>query len=100
MARRHNTDRQGNSWSNAQILVIWNKGKVIPNFSPDVWRWDKCGLVMKFAEHGNRESDHGWEIDHINPVANGGLDNLYNLQPLNWKNNLDKGDNLNWTCPK
>lgn len=54
---------------------------------------------MKYSEHGNRNSEHGWEIDHINPVSNGGGDELPNLQPLNWKNNADKGDKLNWVCP-
>jgi len=55
---------------------------------------------MKYTEHGNRQSEYGWEIDHINPVANNGSDDLYNLQPLYWGNNLDKGDSLNWSCPR
>ncbi len=55
---------------------------------------------MKWSEHGNRDSKYGWEIDHINPVANGGGDELNNLQPLNWVNNANKGDKLNWTCPE
>lgn len=36
---------------------------------------------MKYIEHGNRESDYGWEIDHINSISNGGTDNSRNLQP-------------------
>ncbi|MFH2140786.1 MAG: HNH endonuclease signature motif containing protein [Bacteroidota bacterium] len=100
MARKHNTNRNGSSWSSKEVLAVWEKGLVIPDFSVKIWRRDKCGKVMKFSEHGNRESDHGWEIDHINPIANGGGDELNNLQPLNWKNNLDKADSLNWTCPK
>ena len=42
--------------------------------------------------------NYGWEIDHINPVASGGGDEIGNLQPLNWKNNSAKGDKLNWQC--
>jgi hypothetical protein len=47
-------------------LAIWDKGRVIENFDASVWRWDKCGAVMKYSEHGNTNSPHGWEIDHIN----------------------------------
>jgi len=99
MARKNNTTKEGNSWTEATKKSVWNKGRKIPDFDEDIWRWDKCGLVMKWSEHGNRDSKHGWEIDHINPVTNGGGDELSNLQPLNWENNVDKGDKLSWTCP-
>ncbi|ADQ80894.1 hypothetical protein Palpr_2764 [Paludibacter propionicigenes WB4] len=100
MVRRHNTDRNGNSWSEATKKVVWNKGAIIPGYPSEVWRSDKCGKVMKYSEHGNRSSDYGWEIDHITPVAYGGSDDLNNLQPLNWSNNVDKSDKLYWTCPR
>lgn len=99
MARNANTTKDGNSWTESTKLSVWKDGKIIPDYSPDVWRRDKCGKVMKWDEHGNRGSDYGWEIDHINPVSNGGDDKLSNLQPLNWKSNSDKGDKLNWKCP-
>ncbi len=98
MLRKHNTNANGGSWTQDEIKFVWQKGRVIPDFNPDVWRWDICGKVMKFSDHGNRNSEHGWEIDHINPVSNGGLDYLSNLQPLNWKNNAEKSDKLNWVC--
>jgi len=37
--------------------------------------------------HGDRNSDYGWEIDHINPI---GGDDPSNLRALQWKNSLDK----------
>jgi len=97
MVRNYNTDGNGNSWTEQVKLAVWEKGRMIPDFSPEEWRWDVCGKVMKYSEYGNRESEQGWEIDHIDPVANGGTDELINLQPLNWKNNTHKGDVPNWT---
>ena len=98
MAREQNTNRNGGSWTTDQIKNVWEMGRIIPDFSANTYRWDICGQVMQFDQHGNRSSDSGWEIDHKNPVENGGLDDYTNLQPLNWKNNLAKSDKLNWRC--
>ncbi len=99
MSRRFNTNRNGQPWTESQKKEVWKKGIPIYGESPDVWRKDTCGAKIKWSEHGNRDSSYGWEIDHINPVSNGGGDEIWNLQPLYWKNNLDKGDSLSWTCP-
>lgn len=72
-------------------LAVWAKGRVIPDYNADVWRWDSFGAVMKFSMYGNRNSDYGWEIDHIVRVADGGTDALSNLRPLNWRNNAARG---------
>jgi len=99
MARQQNSTKEGNSWTEATKIIVWNKGGEIPQYSPEIWRCDKCGGVMKWSDHGDRQSKYGWEIDHINPVSNGGDDSIDNLQPMNWKNNANKGDELNWSCP-
>ncbi len=77
---------------------VWNKGIIEIHKDKDVWRLDICGNTIKYSEHGNTNSDYGWEIDHINPSANGGSDDLTNLQPLQWKNNRQKGDTYPWSC--
>lgn len=100
MAKRiHNTNISGGNWTTAEKLQVWSKGRVIEGFSADDWRRDICGHSMKFSEHGNRNSEYGWEIDHINPVANSGTDVIGNLQPLYWNHNAAKGDSLDWKCP-
>src|SRR3989338_10663948 len=71
------------------IQKVWEKGRIIFGRDPRVWRKDDCGAPIKREEHGNRDSQYGWEIDHINP--NGG-DILLNLRPLQWKKNLHKSD--------
>lgn len=78
--------------------AVWNKGRIIEGYDAAIWRWDTCGNVMKYSEHGNTNSEYGWEIDHIKPRASGGQTTLANLQPLNWKVNRAKGDTYPWNC--
>jgi 5-methylcytosine-specific restriction endonuclease McrA len=100
MARNHNTDRNGTPWTEQTKKAVWEKGIIDPQYDKDTYRKDKCGYYMQWSEHGNRDSKYGWEIDHINPVSNGGDDSLQNLQPLYWENNANKSDKTNWECPK
>lgn len=46
---------------------------------------------MQFSRYGDRESDYGWEIDHITSQHHNGTNALSNLRPLNWRNNASKG---------
>jgi len=82
--------------------LVWNKGREIvqngKKHNPNIWRWDVCGNVMRYSEHGNTESENGWEIDHIKPSSKGGTSDLKNLQPLQWENNRKKGDKHPWSC--
>ena len=99
MARDRNTDRFGMRFEQSKVDEVWEKGRTIRNYDPEIWRFDVCGSVMKRSEYGNTDSDHGWEIDHIRPVAKGGTDDLRNLQPLYWKTNREKADQYPWSCP-
>lgn len=80
--------------------LVWNKGRKIDGYDSDMWRYDICGNVMKYIDHGDTNSKHGWEIDHIKPVSKGGGNELDNLQPLQWENNRSKGDKYPWNCGK
>lgn len=79
------------------IQKVWEKGKVVPGNDPNVWRNDQCGAWIGRSYYGNRNSQYGWEIDHITPVSEGGGDELYNLRPLQWGNNVSK-QNGRLTC--
>lgn len=75
--------------------LVWEKGRPIPDWDPAIWRWDDHGTVMKRSEYGNRNSEHGWEIDHHPvPAALGGSDDISNLRPLNWRNNASAGADI------
>lgn len=81
-----------NRYDHAKLSAVWNKGTIIPGSDPNVVRKDACGATIYWREHGNRNSRFGWEVDHIKPESHGGSDDLWNLQPLHWQNNVAKGD--------
>lgn len=86
------------SFSEDTIQKVWEKGTVASNNDPDVWRKDQCRAWIRRNHYGNRNSDVGWEIDHIKPESEGGGDELSNLRPLQWENNASK-QGARLTCP-
>ena len=69
------------------IQAVWEKGKIISGFDKNVWRRDKDGHAIERDKHGDRDSDNGWEMDHIKLRKDGGKDVMTNLRPLYWKTN-------------
>ncbi len=79
-------------FSNKQIQDVWNKGTVVDNFNSTKYRKDIAGAWMRRDQYG-KEGDFGWTIDHVYPESDGGDENLVNLRPMHWQNNLSKSDN-------
>lgn len=80
-------------YSDELIQAVWEKGLVQQGFDPNVARKDACGAWMLRNQYGNTDSDFGWEIDHVYPRILGGATVIENLRPMQWQNNLSKGDN-------
>ena len=68
-------------------IDVWLKGRRIPGEDPTLWRQDDAGNRIYFHDYGRRDSERGWEIDHIQPVHLGGSDRVANLRPLHWRAN-------------
>jgi hypothetical protein len=83
------------TFDDATIESVWRKGKIVPGQDSAKIRKDVCGATIWCDRHGNRNSTFGWEIDHIDP---NGSDNLINLQPLQWENNVAKSDSGRLKC--
>ena len=79
------------------IKRVWGKALPLLNDDPNRVRKDKCGAWIVFDEYGNRNSQFGWEIDHIKPDSLGGADVISNARPLQWYNNASR-QNGKLTC--
>lgn len=73
------------------VQQVWEKGTVIPGRDSSQLRQDVCGAWISRNMYGNRsgQNNNGWEIDHIQPD---GSDDLSNLRPLQWYNNVSRQD--------
>jgi len=66
--------------------AIWSKASTVQGNDPSRWRKDECGAWIGKKEYGDRDSEYGWEIHHIDGNPDNNIPS--NLLPLQWKNNL------------
>jgi len=90
MFRHRNTDCLGKPFDPATVQAVWDRAEMSREHAP--LRRDVFGALVWREGYGNTNCKLGWEIDHIQPVEQGGTDRLENLQALQWENNRRKDE--------
>ena len=79
------------SYTEKELDKIWAKGKSHSGKGDDATCKDAMGNKIRRGSYGSL-TKMGWEVDHINPKAKGGSDDISNLRPLHWEANREKAD--------
>ncbi len=66
---------------------VWTYAQAIPGNDPAVWRKDESGAWIHRADHGNRNSEFGWEIAECGYRLR--AQGVAALRPMQWQNYLD-----------
>ena len=61
--------------------AVWDKAAKVRGKNPSKYRRDSYGNEIYYSSYG-KNSEKGWEVDHIKPKSTGGSDALKNLQAL------------------
>ena len=96
MDRKPSTTVEGKAFAAKIVDAVWQKARSENGYS--FFKKDGCGATIKLTDYG-KQTQYGWEIDHIKPVCKGGTDDMMNLQALHWQNNRKKADEYPyWEC--
>ena len=94
-----NTIHVEHKFTDLMIKQVWEKAEIDSNYNPNEVRRDVCGAYICFGMYGQKDKNMGWQIDCIKPIEFGGNTQLFNLQPLNWKNKASKKNKYpSWEC--
>ena len=86
-------------YSDDLLNELWEKANPVDGYDSTLVRKDPCGASIQRDKYNDRDSDFGWEVDHVYPQAllkeKGAdldeIDNIANLRAFNWHNNVSKG---------
>jgi hypothetical protein len=80
-------------FSEKHKIAAWNNASAPPEgYDKKLYRLDSCGAIIYWSSYG-KDTNMGWEVDHIFPESKGGKDDHVNLRAMQHQNNSTKGDN-------
>ncbi len=94
----NNTVNDEATWTLQQIEAVWNKGEIIENYNPQLYRKDYAGALMfknSFINNVKLNDDPKslkWTIIYQCPLSHAGTSDISNLQPMNNINAITKGN--------
>lgn len=102
LAQTTNDEQQ--IWTAQQIEEVWNKGEIVNNFNPQLYRKDYAGALIFWHNFipqpklNDSIESLNWTIVCERPITSGGDNYTKNLVPMNNNNAVTKGNNFpNWT---
>jgi len=69
-------------WDKEVKEAVWKKGRINPDYSPHVLRWDHNGRIMMWSKYGRTDSRFGWTIEAQEPLGEKEANKLENLYPV------------------
>jgi hypothetical protein len=69
-------------WDKSVKEAVWKKGRIKPDYSPNVLRWDKYGRMMMWSKYGRTDSRFGWSIEVQGPFEEEDIENFGNMDPV------------------
>lgn len=69
-------------WDKDVKAAVWKKGRINPDYSPSVLRWDAYGRIMMWSKFEHTDSRFGWRIAPIDPSREIDPGSTDNLQPV------------------
>lgn len=69
-------------WDKEVKEAVWKKGRINPDYSPHVLRWDHNGRIMMWSKFGRTDSRFGWTIEAQEHQKEKNQDKLAYLLPV------------------
>ena len=78
--------------------ALWQSAAIVNDYryNPSLWRQDALGRLIYWFAYGDRSHPNGWDVGYIVSKADGGCDELSNLQVEHFDTSVQKEQMRAW----